>query len=200
MAVRVWGLVPVKGFDRGKSRLRAALGDEQRTALARQLFEHVLAVTIGSGVLAGVLVATDSVVVAEVARSRGALVRMDAPGTNTLADVVDRGLTELRFATAALVVMADLPYLGVDDVRALVGLMDGHDVVAVRASDGLHTNALGLSPPTCLGRTAFGRGDSYAAHVAAARAAGLTVATIENPRIALDIDLPADLELKPPAA
>jgi 2-phospho-L-lactate/phosphoenolpyruvate guanylyltransferase len=193
-----WALVPAKGFDRGKSRLAPALSDGARAAFARQLFDHVVATLTAAGVLDGVLVATDAPEVAAAARAHGAEVRMDAGATTTprpLANVIDAGLHDLaaRGAEAALVLMADLPRLGVDDVRALVAALDAHDVVAVLADDGCHTNALGLAPPTRL-PTAFGRADSFAAHVAAARASGARLALVDNPHIAFDVDGPADHE------
>ena len=189
----IWALVPAKAFERGKSRLSPALDDAARAAFARALFDHVLATLTASGVVDGILVATDSPAVAAAARAHGAIVRHDAAGATTLAAVVDDGLAELhaRGAHTALVLMADLPRLAVDDVRALVAAAAAHDVVIVRADDERHTNALALSPPACL-RTSFGRGDSFDAHVASARAAGLRVAIIDSPRVAFDVDGPDD--------
>ena len=88
--------------------------------------------------------------------------------------------------------MADLPRLVRDDVRQMIAPMAGHNVVLVRAHDGQHTNALGLSPPTVL-RTAFGRADSFAEHLTAAREAKLRVCVLDNPRVAFDVDVPEDL-------
>ncbi|HEY1585877.1 MAG TPA: hypothetical protein VGH63_09340, partial [Polyangia bacterium] len=65
-----------------------------------------------------------------------------------------------------------------------------HDVVLVRADDERHTNALALSPGVMT--TAFGRADSFDVHVAAARAAGLSVAVVDNARVAFDVDGPDD--------
>ena len=72
----VWALVPAKAFDRGKSRLMPALDDEARAAFARSLFDHVLGTLTASGVVDGVLVATDSPAVAAAARAHGAAVRL----------------------------------------------------------------------------------------------------------------------------
>jgi len=188
----VWALVPAKAFERGKSRLAPALDDAARAAFARSLFDHVLGTLSASGVVDGILVATDSPSVAAAARAHGAAVRNDAPGVTTLASVVDDGLADLaaRGARTALVLMADLPRLGVDDVRVLVAAAATHDVVLVRADDERHTNALAL-PPGAMA-TAFGRADSFDAHLAAARAAGLRVAVVDNARVAFDVDGPDD--------
>lgn len=196
---RVWALVPAKAFARGKSRLAAALSDADRADFARALFDHVLSTLTAAGVLDGVLVATDADEVAAAAERHGATVLRDAPAGGDLpaplglAAVVDAGLAALaaRGATHALVLMADLPQLAAADVRTLVAAFDGADVVVVRADDGLHTNALGLTPPDRL-PTRFGRGDSFAAHVADAREAGLRVAIVDNERVAFDVDGPSD--------
>jgi 2-phospho-L-lactate guanylyltransferase len=191
--VRPWALVPAKGFARGKSRLAPALSDGARAAFARGVFEHVVRAALASDALDGVLVATDAEDVAAAARALGAEVQRDPPAARSLADVVDAGLAALagRGVAAALVLMADLPQLAAEDVRQLVALLDGNDVVVVRAIDGHHTNALALAPPDALA-TRFGRGDSYAAHCAAARDAGLRLVAVDNPRVAFDVDGPED--------
>jgi 2-phospho-L-lactate guanylyltransferase len=199
----VWAVVPAKGFDRGKSRLAPALSDAARAAFARRLFDHVLGAATASRALAGVLVTTDAADVAAAAAAHGAAVRLDgaelAGGASDgdtrprLARVVDAGLADVaaRGAEAALVLMADLPQLEAGDVAALVAALDEAPVVLVRASDGTHTNALGLRPPTAIA-SAFGRDDSFAAHAAAARAAGLDVRVVESARVAFDVDGPED--------
>src|SRR5262249_59480259 len=68
--VSAWAVIPVKGFERGKSRLSGVLEGSARAALARRLFEHVLDAAVAA--VDRVLVATDSDEVA--AAARGALV------------------------------------------------------------------------------------------------------------------------------
>ena len=187
----VWAVVPAKSLVHGKSRLRDVLGDDERVRFAQQLLEHVLEV-LGACALDGVLVATGGDDVASVAGAHGAHVLPDgAPGS--LAQVVDRALAEVasRGAATALVLMADLPRIEPRDVTALLAALDGHDVALVRDHLGRHTNALAVSPPAAM-PTCFGREDSFAAHCAAARAAGLRAVVVESERIAFDVDVPAD--------
>jgi 2-phospho-L-lactate guanylyltransferase len=187
----LWAVMPAKDFADGKSRLKPALSDAARRDFARRLFDHVLGTL--AQVVDGVLVCTDSPEVAEAAARHGAEALPDAPGKPTLAQIVDGGLRQLatRQIDAALVLMADLPRLRADDVRQIVAPLAGHDLVLVRAQDGRHTNALALSPPGRIA-TCFGRADSFAAHLAAARAAALRVAVVENARVAFDVDGPDD--------
>ena len=191
MSGRTWAVVPAKSLVRGKSRLSPSLDHAARARFARTLLEHVLDVLRASG-LEGILVATDGEDVSDLAISRGAAVLLDQ-GADSLAAVVDRALVEVqrRGASAALVLMADLPRIESRDVLELVAALHGHDVVLVRDHLGHHTNALAMAPPTAMG-TRFGRADSFEAHVTAARDAGLRVAVIDNDQVAFDVDLPAD--------
>jgi 2-phospho-L-lactate guanylyltransferase len=194
-----WAVVPAKSLRRGKSRLAPLLGEAERAMLARALLDHVLDVLRACD-LDGVLVATDGEDVASVARARGASVLLD-DGPGSLARVVDRALaeTEARGAAAAVVLMADLPRLQPADVVAVLRELADHDLAIVRDHQGSHTNALALSPPGAI-RTRFGRDGSFEAHLDAARAAGLRVAVVDNARIALDVDVPADLRPWPEEA
>lgn len=187
----VWAIVPAKALAYGKSRLRPLLGDDERALFAQRLLEHVLDVLVACA-FDGVLVATGGDDVASLASSRGAHVLRDR-GSGSLADVVDRALAEVasRGAATAVVLMADLPRVEARDVGALLAALDGHDIVLVRDHLGRHTNALALTPPTAMA-TCFGREDSFTAHAAAARAAGLRVVVVDNDRIAFDVDVPDD--------
>jgi 2-phospho-L-lactate guanylyltransferase len=188
-----WAVVPAKSWLHGKSRLRPILDDDDRAHFAQKLLEHVLGV-LSACELDGVLVATGGDDVASLASSHGAHVLRDAK-EGSLADVVDHALAEVasRGAATAVVLMADLPRIEPSDVGALLTALDSHDVALVRDHLGRHTNALALAPPTAMA-TCFGREDSFAAHCATARAAGLRTLILENERIAFDVDLPADHE------
>lgn len=184
--MRTWALIPVRSFSTGKSRL-TGLG-AGRCDIARALFAHVHSVVAGCPGFDGVLVATNGDDVAGLARH----VLLDA-GPDPLATIVDRGLAALvaRGADAAVVVMADLPLLAAGDLLRMISALETADVVAAPDRDHLGTNALGLRLPA--GPTCFGNPDSYPRHVAAARAAGLHVATIDRDGLAFDLDGPADL-------
>jgi 2-phospho-L-lactate guanylyltransferase len=87
--------------------------------------------------------------------------------------------------------LGDLPLVRPRDIDDLLSAAEGADVVL--ASDRHHrgTNALVLRPPGIA--PAFGP-DSFQAHLAAARAAGLRIKEIRSPEIAFDIDNAADLD------
>jgi len=195
-----WAVVPVKAFERGKSRLALVLDAAARAALARTLFERVAGALAACEGLAGVLIATDSHEVAAVARAKGFEPLLDAAGMpggeGALGRIVDRALGHVaeRGATSALVVMSDLPLVETRDLEHLIRLVASHDMVIVPDADREGTNALALARPTLL-RTGFGRYGSFAVHCEEAQRAGLHALILENQRFGLDIDAPADLEM-----
>jgi 2-phospho-L-lactate guanylyltransferase len=191
----VWAVVPVKCFAHGKSRLGDVLTDPAREELARSLCEHVLATLAECAEIEGVLVATDCAQVARFAEASGALVVRDV-AVGSLAQVVDHalGVLALRGAGAAVVLMADLPLLAADDVRALVAALDRTPIVVAPDRGGHGTNALALSPPDRIA-TCFGSEISFDRHVARAESAAIPFSVHHAEGIAFDLDLPADAEL-----
>jgi 2-phospho-L-lactate guanylyltransferase len=183
----IHALIPCRSFRTGKSRL-ATLG-AGRAELAQALFGRVLDAL--EPWVDGVVVATDGDDVAAAARERGAEALFD--DTDALAGIVDRGLARLAAAgaTGALVLMADLPAITAADVGRLRGALDEADLVLAPDRDRMGTNALAIRLPAPIG-TCFGHPDSYHRHLAAGR--GLAICTLERDGLALDLDVPADLD------
>ncbi len=195
--MKPWAVVPAKSFAGAKSRLYH-LSPQSRAALAQALFERVIAILEASDQLAGILVATNGDGVAAQARQRGCEVicdpvRPDDRDSNSgqLARVVDAALSSLhhRHVRAALVIMADLPLLTVDDITDLVTAMRRGEVVIAPDRNDMGTNALGLVPtlamPTC-----FGHEDSFLRHCVAATERGLSIRVQRSPGLGFDVDLP----------
>jgi 2-phospho-L-lactate guanylyltransferase len=189
----LFALVPAKRFEAAKSRLGGVLDGAERAAFARRMFEHVVSTLGASNAFERLAVVTDSDEVARLAEGLGALALSDPASARTLADRVDASLAELERhgATAALVVMGDLPTLTVDDVGRLVRGLQVADVVVAPDGRGHHTNALGLRVPAPF-RTHFGDAESLARHRETATAASLTVNVVETPGLAFDVDTEAD--------
>lgn len=189
--MRTWGVVPMKCFDRAKSRLAPVLTPKERADLAARFFERVVTSLLSTPDVVGVLVATDSDEVASAARALGAGAIMDRP-EDRLAAVVDRALAALpRDADAALVSMADLPQACSEAYGEVLDALMAASVVVVPDLAGAGTNTLALRPPGVLA-TCFGHSDSLERHVAAAGMAGLLLARVAEPRLAFDVDAPTD--------
>ena len=191
----LWAIVPVKPLRRGKSRLSGVLSLEARTALNHYLLSKTLET------LASVPEIEHSLVVS---RDPEALTIAREFGART---VQEQGSPELNIALTwatmvainhsvqgVLIVPADLPLITIEDIREVV--KRGADPPVVVITPDRHrrgTNALLISPPGLL-RYEYGPG-SFQRHCTQAEKAGLRLEICERRSVALDIDLPEDLEL-----
>lgn len=187
----VAALVPVRGLEAGKQRLGAVLSATERRDLVRAMLEDVLAALSQSERVAILAVVSGDAAVARIAAAAGASVLPDVPGGG-LNPSLKAALAWLAAACpeyAAMVVAADLPTLSPGLLEASV-LASAAEVVIARSLDG-GTNLL-LQPPP--GRVAplFGDG-SCARHSDAATRAGLSLAVLDHPLLARDLDTPEDL-------
>ena len=189
----MWALLPLKRFQQAKRRLKDSLTLTQREAFFHAMVEDVLTALAGSERLAGVLVisaderthALASEYGAEWLRERGPCDLNGAitQGAQYLADAGREGV---------MVVPGDVPLITsaeVDNIVSLHGPSPAVTIVPASGDDG--TNALLVSPPRLI-EFAYGKG-SREAHLAAARAAGVTPQRIASPGFAVDIDRPDEL-------
>ncbi len=190
----LWAVVPVKGFARAKTRLGEVLSDPVRAAFARGLLEHILAILQATPEIAQVLVLTEDDEVEALAHERGARVLRDPPGLG-LASIVDGGLTKAAAlgADSALVCMADLPRVSVEDFREVARRLEEYAVLVAPDAGEAGTNLLALRPAT-LFASCFGRVDSFQRHLARAREQGQRVLVLRSAGLCFDVDGPEDLE------
>jgi 2-phospho-L-lactate/phosphoenolpyruvate guanylyltransferase len=182
-------LIPCKDLDRGKSRLAVCLTPRSRRALCEFFLCRTLDVATATVSPAYVRVVTSDPRVRAIAREYGVAVIADREGDlngalecgrrRILADVGD---------CAGLVLPIDLPLA---TPAALGEIADApQDVVIVPDEEMEGTNVLRLGP-RALRRFPFSFGPhSYAAHCAAAQAAGFEVRTVNAPGLAFDVDGP----------
>ena len=190
-----WALVPIKGFDRGKSRLSEVLAPSERADLARSLFEHVVQVLRTSPYIDAVAAVSDSARARELAERLGVLALSDADESRGLAEVVDGALQNLekRGATSVLICMSDLPDLSAQDIARVAQQLDESAVVLVPDLAQQGTNVIAVKPPTVL-PSCLGHDDSLRRHRAGARRLGLTVSIQVSSGIGFDVDRPSDLD------
>jgi 2-phospho-L-lactate guanylyltransferase len=190
-----WALIPIKGFDRGKSRLSEVLAPHERAQFARDLFGHVVRVLRASPAIDGIAAVSDSPEAREHAKRLGVVALSDATDSEGLADVVDSALRDLerRGATSVVICMSDLPDLTVQDIANVARALDESDVVLVPDLLQRGTNVIAVKPPTGL-PSCLGHEDSLQRHHARARELGLTVSVQLSSGIGFDVDSPGDLE------
>lgn len=188
----LWAIVPVKPFDGAKARLAAVLSASGRRRLAKAMLQDVLDALVATTELAGILVVTHDEAAARLAQNLGAEVIDDVSGCGTNAAVA-QGLQFLdsRGRRGALVVPGDVPLMTTDDLREILAYARACPVVLVPAMRDGGTNLLLTQPPGLL-PPCFGR-DSFARHVAAARALGIEPCILHPEGIGLDIDNPDDV-------
>ena len=188
----VWVVVLVKDFSDAKQRLRPALGADQRRELARENARLALtAARAGDRTLA----VCGSQAAAEMGRLTGAEVLLEASpsGQNSAARLgIEHAVS--RGADAVLLLSSDLPLV---NRRAVAGMLasarrlNPPAVVAAPAIGRGGTNALYLRPPGAIDLH-FGD-DSLARFERDALKRGARFQLYDSPRLALDLDEPADL-------
>lgn len=189
-----WALIPIKGFDRGKSRLADVLEPEERAQLTRELFDHVVDVLKRSNSVDHIAVVSDSDEARRHAEARGLLALSDVETRRGLSDVVNAAVQHLeaRGATSVLICMSDLPELCVDDIDSVTRALEESDVVLVPDLLQRGTNVIALRPPSAL-PSCLGHDDSLRRHRELARDIGLTVTVPLRAGMSFDVDHPGDL-------
>ena len=195
MSGGVWAVIPVKPLRGALRRLTSALDAPVRRQLQVAMLTDVLGACAGARDLAGVMVVPSDPDAAAMARATaGARVVPDHEPPRGMNAAVARGLVAVAAegADAALVLTADLPLARPDDLAAIVAAGPARpSAVFVPSADGTGTNAMLIRPPSALAPR-LGP-DSYARHTTQAARRGLATSRLDLPRLALDIDTPADL-------
>jgi len=188
-----WAVLPVKGFDRGKSRLMPALPPDDRRALSLALFRRVLRACEFCTAIDHALVATDS-----------PRVLSPSPRTSVLADpvpsvpfarVLDRALAHAHAhgARRAVIVLGDLPWIEPRDIAELVAAFSRAQVVVAPDHWRRGVGAIGVTLPAPMPMQ-LGHRDSFHRTMRTALQHRAPVALVHNPRLSRDVDTTADLE------
>lgn len=187
-----WFIVPVKTLNTAKSRLGLALDRDGRERAMVEMTASVLDKLVAHPACSSILVVTRDYGIARLAREKGAEV-LASDMDRDLNAAIRAGAVHLagRGVARAVVLHADLPQLDAGDIAAMTEGAAGEALIA-RSQDG-GTNALAFDFPVMLDFR-FGPG-SFAAHVDAARNAGLAVVTVDRPGLSRDVDLPQHLPL-----
>lgn len=191
----LWAIIPVKPLRRGKSRLSSVLSLEARTALNHYLLSNTLETLASVSEIEYSLVVSRDPEALTIAREYGArtVQEQGAPQLNialTRATMVAIS----HSVQGVLIVPADLPLITVEDIHEVLKRAMNPPVVVItpdRHRKG--TNALLIAPPGLI-KYEYGPG-SFERHCKQAKEAGARLEVCERGSVALDIDLPEDLEL-----
>jgi 2-phospho-L-lactate guanylyltransferase len=190
-------ILPVKRFDRAKTRLGASVAETLRGQLARAMVSDVLRALARTAAVERTYVISREPRVAHIAREHGAVLVPDADELGQSAAVtlgVRRAIAD--GVERVLCIPGDCPALDPLELAALLARDAEHgrataEVVIVPDRHGTGTNGLLLSPPDAIAPS-FGPG-SCERHRALALEAGVDCRVERPPSLLLDVDTGADL-------
>ena len=204
-------IIPAKPYQESKSRLAPVLTESQRETLNRWLLRRTL--SLARQVVGHVIVVSRDPDIIAHAETRGAWGLPEASSSLNPALTQAASFAMDHGATGILVLPTDLPQLTAADLETILSLASikragwkspphlaglkpalhsAPLVVIAPCRHGTGTNALLVRPP---GLIPFRFGpDSFAAHSAAARAAGVEPIIYRTATIAFDLDTPQDWE------
>jgi 2-phospho-L-lactate guanylyltransferase len=191
----VWAIVPVKPLRRGKSRLADILPDAERAELNRWLLEHTLSTLADTrGIEETLVISRDPEALALARDFQARTLQEDASSRLNNALTRATAVARMHNISGVLILPADLPLVAAEDVENLLEKSQRKPGVVIapdRHEDG--TNAL-LVRPAGLIEYEFGP-HSFQRHCERARKAEARLEIVHRPALALDLDLPEDLEL-----
>jgi 2-phospho-L-lactate/phosphoenolpyruvate guanylyltransferase len=190
---RLWAVLPVKDLQHAKQRLAGTLSAAERRALFAAMLEDVLSALAATEGLAGILMVTRDPQAQRLAARYGARVLVEPENRgHTAASSLGAAMLAREGAVGMVQLPADIPLVTPDDIRAVLRAHGPAPAVTLAPSrDKLGSNAVACSPPDLL-PLRFGD-DSFSPHRARARSQGIEPQIVERPRLALDVDTPADL-------
>jgi 2-phospho-L-lactate guanylyltransferase len=190
-------LLPVKEFGKSKNRLAGYLSPEERTQLARAMFDDVWEVLRdaagrGKGLERLLVISAEPYVIARCQEDGVECLEENESGTHS--DSVLRA-TQWAIslgATSLVSVPIDSPGMTATEILTLARFARQHSVVLVPSADGNGTNALVRTPPDAI-TPRFGP-DSCRLHIEEAEKQGLDWLVVRPPGLLADIDTPEDVE------
>lgn len=177
-------VIPLRSFAGAKARLATVLDDDTRAALARAMAYRVA----DAARAFPTVVVSSAAEVRAWAAGRGIAVIDDPKSLDGAADA-GRAWVAARSLARVVIAHADLPLVTSLDAVTTDGAAPVAVVVADHRDDGTPVLSVPVQAPF---RFAYGPG-SAARHAAEARRCGLTLRTVDDPGLAFDVDVEADL-------
>lgn len=190
----LWAIVPVKPLRRGKSRLSSVLSEDERTELNRSMLVNTIKTLKAVPEIDMILVVSRDPAALALAREYEARTVLEdgSPELNTALRRAAK-VAQAYQAMEILVLPADLPLVKPEDIQSFLQHSGKPPEVIIapdRRKDG--TNALYINPADLI-EFKYGE-NSFHIHLESAQKANARVEVVNMSSIALDLDLPEDLE------
>lgn len=190
----LWAIVPVKPLRRGKSRLASVLSEDERTDLNRNMLVNTIKTLKAVPEIDMILVVSRDPAALALAREFDARTVLEdgSPELNTALRRASK-VAQAYQAMEILVIPADLPLVKPEDIQSFLQHSGNPPEVIIapdRRKDG--TNALFINPADLI-EFRYGK-NSFNVHLDLAKRANARVEVVEMESIALDLDLPEDLD------
>lgn len=192
--MKTFAIVPVKRFEKAKTRLSSTLDMDDRIRLSSLMLQDTLQILSVASSLTQVIIVSADKRAEEIATKHGAnfLGEENERGVNSAVALADSYCTKKKGADATIVIPHDLPLLTVADISKACDLAEKESKCIVICPslryDG--TNMLLRKPPSII--TTFYDRDSYNMHVKAAIKLGIPVKYLFSKTLMYDIDTPED--------
>lgn len=189
----LWAVLPVKPLTKGKSRLHNLLNADEVYSLNRCLFEETFQKLKSSVEIDRILVVSQDENVLEFTRQMGGIA-LKENRQSSLNEAVSQALAFIvnNDPGMVLIVPADLPWMSVEDLAALLKLRQEREfMIIVPDQRQWGTNAILLSQPSLL-IPQFGR-HSFQKHSQQAANRSVQLIVWLNKNIQRDLDTPQDL-------
>lgn len=193
--MKIFAIVPVKGFERGKSRLSSMLEVEERVELCELLLDNTLSTLNKASAICEVVVVSSDKRAQRISKRHDArFLREHAElGVNKAVTIANDYCIGAR-AHATLVIPQDLPLLIADDIDRICSIVKEHEkCLAICPSlryDG--SNALLRKPPQLI--NTYYDNNSFVMHIKAAKEIRANLKIILSRRIMTDLDTIEDAQ------
>lgn len=192
--MKTFAIVPVKRFEKAKTRLSSTLDMDDRIRLSSLMLEDTLQILSVASSLTQVIIVSADKRAEEIATKHRAsfLGEENERGVNSAVALADSYCTKKKAADATIVIPHDLPLLNATYISKACELAEKESKCIVICPslryDG--TNMLLRKPPSVI--ATFYDTDSYNMHVRAAIKLGIPIKHLFSKSLMYDIDTPED--------
>lgn len=188
----IWAIIPVKPLLQSKTRLARLLTPAQRAALTAHLLANTIQLLQQIPAIDEILVISRDDAVFTIAQAHHSRILAEKPPYQLKTAVTQAArYATLQGANSLLIIPADLPFLQVSDIQAVINLPQSPQTCIICPDENKSGTNVLLLPATPGYQFQYGV-NSYQKHYLEAQRLNLPTHTLALPGIAFDLDTEAD--------